>query len=118
MTSLALKDLWVDSQAVTFSVLFCSVMIFTAFVFLVYDMLVTSRQRKVVASADRTNAIVSSLFPKNVRDRLLRQGKDDQDGGIDLRISKIRMNNFLNDGNKQSVLGSEPIADLFPSAVR
>lgn len=45
----------------------------TAMLFIVYDRLVERRQRLVMASAQQTNAIVSSLFPKNVRDRLMQQ---------------------------------------------
>ena len=34
-----------------------------------YDRLVTRRQRELVESANKTRAIVSSLFPENVQER-------------------------------------------------
>lgn len=111
------EDVYVTDEPIIFAIVTSSVVVFTSLVFLLYDMMVTRRQRKVMESANRTNAIVSSLFPKNVRDRLLQQAKDDEDGALDLRVSKMRMQTFLVDGNKESAMSSEPIADLFPAAV-
>jgi hypothetical protein len=113
------KDEYVTDEPIIFAIVTSSVVVFTSFVFLLYDMMVTRRQRKVMESANRTNAIVSSLFPNNVRDRLLKLAKENQDGSVDhaLRASKLRMQSFLNEGSKESALSSEPIADLFPSAV-
>jgi hypothetical protein len=47
------------------------VFLFTVCVFLGYDCMVERRQRRVLAAAQRTNALVSSLFPQAVRDRLV-----------------------------------------------
>ncbi len=48
------------------------VFLFTVAVLLAYDCLVERRQRRVLAAAQRTNALVGSLFPQGVRDRLVR----------------------------------------------
>lgn len=48
------------------------VFLFTVAVFLGYDCMVERRQRRVLAAAQRTNALVGSLFPQGVRDRLVR----------------------------------------------
>lgn len=53
--------------------LFCSQCFY--FQFIVYDRLVERRQRLVLATAERSNAIVSSLFPTQVRDRLMEDAK-------------------------------------------
>jgi hypothetical protein len=43
---------------------------FMILTFLAYDWFVQRRNQKVVGAAARSNAILSSLFPKNVRDHL------------------------------------------------
>ena len=89
----------------------------TAFCFLLYDFLVQQRQAKVMKSAARTNKIVASLFPENVRDRLLEEADQGQ--------RKDNAGDFLNNGKKdgsiltgeltsEAIFGSKPIADLFP----
>lgn len=90
----------------------------TAFGFLLYDCLVQRRQAKVMKSAARTDKIVASLFPENVRDRLLKEADHEE--------HKTRSANFLNSSEKrngplfsgestsETIFGSKPIADLFP----
>lgn len=60
------------------------VFLFTVAVFLGYDCLVERRQRRVLAAAQRTNALVGSLFPQAVRDRLVRI---DSPGTVGVRVS-------------------------------
>jgi class 3 adenylate cyclase len=47
-------------------------------VFLAYEHRVSRQQKKLMSSAQRSNAIVESLFPSNVRDKLYPQDADDQ----------------------------------------
>jgi hypothetical protein len=47
----------------------------------IYDVMVQRRNLKLVRNAARSNAIVSSLFPKNVRDRVVAQGDNDTETG-------------------------------------
>ncbi|KAG7363704.1 adenylate/guanylate cyclase [Nitzschia inconspicua] len=112
------QDEYISYQPWIFAVVTASVFLFTSVVFAVYDMAVAQRQRKVMERANRTSAIVSSLFPTNVRDRLYQEaGHSKKAGDIAMRVSKLRMQSFLNEGSKEtSVLASEPIADLFPMA--
>ena len=65
-----------DPIVITFSV--AMVFLFTIFMFLIYDWLVERRQKLVLAKATQSTAIVSSLFPKNVRDRLLQTDTDNK----------------------------------------
>lgn len=91
---------------------------FATFVlFLVYDYAAQRRQNKVLVAAQRSNAIVSSLFPSNVRDRILDGHVDSQDKGI-RTAAKSQLKNFIDDGAEGSagVFGTKPIADLFPNA--
>ena len=85
-------------------------MLFAVLMFLLYDRLVERRQAIVVDKANQTSAIVSSLFPKNVRDRLLEGDTNDHAAGSFLS-GKFRLKSFLNNSDDDE--GLQPIADLF-----
>jgi hypothetical protein len=87
----------------------CAVLIFafTSAVFIVYDRLVEKRQKTVMTTAVHTSAIVSSLFPATVRDRLF-----DADNEHD-ENRKTAGEQLITFGDK---VVSRPIADLYPSA--
>ena len=103
---------------------FC-VMIIT---FLVYDLFVRQRNDKVVSVATRSTAIVSSLFPSNVRDRLMEEtAQADAAAEAPKNTNKNRLQTFLasnHNGSKQDqewdgMTGqckTKPIADLFDEA--
>lgn len=123
------EDSYTSKRPITYAVAVGIIFIFTAFVFLMYDWAVQLRQDKVLNAATRTQAIVSSLFPKNVQERIFKDVEDEvkQDEKTKTTISRLRGNrtkdqlrNFLDDGNadteKHSSLKSKPIADLFPEA--
>ncbi|CAB9518478.1 Receptor-type guanylate cyclase gcy [Seminavis robusta] len=91
---------------------------FTTAVFVFYDWWVEQRQMIVMKSALRSDAIVSSLFPSNVRARLYDDQEDEE------KAKQTRRSTFV---NKQQELNSasigasgdvkkdtRPIADLFP----
>eukprot|EP00934_Nitzschia_sp_Nitz4_P001016 Nitzschia sp. Nitz4//scaffold47_size129522//37125//41121//NITZ4_003544-RA/size129522-augustus-gene-0.3-mRNA-1//1//CDS//3329552779//1016//frame0 len=87
-----------SNNPLTYTVVVASIFIFTIAVFLMYDCLVERRQNKVMSTATRSTAIVSSLFPRGVAERLM----DDQ-----LKETAKKL--------KESEDG-KAIADLFPSA--
>ena len=93
-----------------------AVFLMTTAVFYIYDVMVERRQKIVLDTAQRSTAIVSSIFPKNVRDQLLQ-------APVQGNATKVR---FLADARKDSDeggvtspinldLSSGPIADLFPN---
>ncbi|GKY96214.1 hypothetical protein MPSEU_000581300 [Mayamaea pseudoterrestris] len=89
---------------ITFAV--AMVFAFTFIMFVVYDRLVERRQNLVLQRAEQTTAIVQSLFPKSVADKLMQQSPDS-----DILSSKNqKLNKFLG-GDEQ---GKSCIADLFP----
>merc|ERR1712113_874741 len=58
--------------------LFCALAMSTAFlvtmvVFAVYDVMVIRRQQKIAAFAHKANAVIASLFPAIVRDRVMEE---------------------------------------------
>ena len=61
------------SQPRVYSLAVSLVFVVTVMSFIVYDILVEKRQKKLLDSAERSGKIVSSLFPAMVRDRLFKQ---------------------------------------------
>ena len=57
-------------------------------------------------TAKQTNAIVSSLFPENVRSRIMEQAVTAASGG---KIERLEGGN-----DERGASSSDPIADLFP----
>jgi Adenylate and Guanylate cyclase catalytic domain len=83
-------------------------MAFSVLLFIVYDRLVERRQAIVLKSANQSSAIVSSLFPKNITERLLDIGTSSTSWNM---TAKTRLKSFLCDSNDNQ--GLQPIADLF-----
>lgn len=93
--------------------------------FFVYDAFVRRRNAKVMGAAMRSTAIVTSLFPSTVRERLY--NGDGGAGGVDgaAGSSSAKLRRFMDkngegghhvgeEDNEAVVLESKPIADLFP----
>jgi hypothetical protein len=76
---------------------------------------VKRRNDKVIQAAARSNAIVSSLFPSNIRDRLFKA----EDERNENQLPKTGLKSYLRDdgdlkGRGKSIIDSKPLADLFP----
>jgi class 3 adenylate cyclase len=80
------------------------VFLFAISVFFVYDFFVERRQTKVMATATKSSAIVNSLFPANVRDRLM----EEQDSNEDKKFTAFKAL------GQHCLPNSRPIADHFP----
>ncbi len=65
-----MKERYLTSKPWIETVVVISIFLFTSMVFLLYDFILRRLQEKVMNSAKRSEAIVSSLFPAVVRDRL------------------------------------------------
>lgn len=124
-----------------FTVGVVTVVLFTSLVFFLYDLLVSRQKKVIMASAVKTNAIVESLFPSTVRDKLFNAerkkeaGKKNNKGNHHKRDTfknKLRFgtpdttigtgashddeDDALGIGNESNLFDavSAPIADLFP----
>ena len=78
-----------------------------------YDFMVTRRQNRLMAAAKKTDAIVASLFPKEIRNKMM------EDAQTEINAAAKRTNNVLNGvqeaGDKiKPANNGKPIADLFP----
>jgi class 3 adenylate cyclase len=115
--SKTMEDYYVTSQPIIYTIVVALIFLFTSLVFILYDYLVERRQYVVMDRAVTSSAIVSSLFPANVRDRLFEEGNPkeeaDKNGGAwHTTTNKQRVQNFL-DGSSTGKETSKPIADLF-----
>jgi Adenylate and Guanylate cyclase catalytic domain len=102
-----LEESYTTNRPIIFTVVVVLIFLFTSFVFVCYDYMVQRRQEKVQSAAVKSNAIVSSLFPADVRDRLFQhamesdpksskayssKNKDGAEPG-----AKFRLKTYLND---------------------
>ena len=77
--------------------------------FVRYDVSVARRNNKLIQDAARSNAVVTSLFPGSMRDRVL----DAARVGSGSAPSK-RLKSFLVDANPDEADGADrPLAELF-----
>lgn len=73
-----------------------------------YDWYVERRQRIVLTSALKSNAVVASMFPKNVRDRLL----ENASVGTGTKREEFALDE--KEGLISKSVSSMPIADFYP----
>jgi len=106
------------------------VFVWVSVVFLFYDRLVQRRQMKINHVATKTNAIVASLFPTQVRDKLINEAavesrkpaKGVVKGLVESAMptsnlyNRLWNNDILKESETHDIQNSPPIADLFPSA--
>lgn len=113
----ALRDEFITNRPYHYAIASVVIFVFSAFLFFLYDVLVKRRQTIIVDAANKTNDIVVSLFPSNVRDRLL-GGADNGNGPNGKQSFQESLNRFLATGDASKFVTSGAIADLFPHVVR
>jgi hypothetical protein len=128
------KIFYVNSDPEVYRAVVLLVFICVIMVFVCYDCLVGYRQRRVVTAAERSDAIVSSLFPSKVRDRLYENAKkreqegkpgrkksnwstasnDDIEGkGVLIHTAKNRLKDIVAGAPTGAVHTDEPIGKFF-----
>jgi hypothetical protein len=112
--SKAFQESYSKREAVLYSVLVASIFLFTAFIFFLYDLYILRGQQKLVVQAARAEAVVQSLFPKEVGNRLMEEAE--QNRKETNTTSKARLRNFVLKKDEEDVSKAKPIADLFPEA--
>jgi class 3 adenylate cyclase len=94
---------------------------FTILAFFFFDCMVQRRQTSIMTTALRQNALVSSLFPKNIQKQLM--ADLDAEAVAKNKSGKAGLRSFLNeeaanednpDAPSADGFKSKPIADLFP----
>ncbi|KAL7562526.1 hypothetical protein ACA910_008233 [Epithemia clementina (nom. ined.)] len=117
-----LSDRYRTSLPVVMAVVVAAIFLAVALTFFMYDRFVRSRNVKVVNAAVRSNRIVSSLFPSNVRDRLLAEQEENEKIEAEQQGTQTRLKKFLATDSPTSrdmeteniMFKTQPIADLFP----
>lgn len=92
------------------------VVVLTIATFCMYDRFVQRRNVKMVGAAKRSKAILSSLYPKNVRDRLFNGGGSVRSRKSVNLASVRKLRNFMQseyDKKTNEDYEGKPIADLF-----
>lgn len=79
----------------------------------IFRLMMTRQRRFMQAKADRAEAIVASVFPQAIGERLIAEAAENSKGdGINRLPARGLLKNFLDNGQNDC---SKPIADLFPS---
>jgi hypothetical protein len=141
--SRTLQDIYLDEKPAIYAAVVVLLFAFTAAIFWLYDLLVQRRQAKVNATTKKSNAILSSLFPSTVRDRILKEAEEQAEQELQLKNqahptlrlnkrgsfalgNKALLRDFLDEeggtatNQSKAETGapemgtSKPIADLFP----
>ena len=82
-------------------------------VLVIHDIMVTKRQNRLMATAKKTDAIVASLFPKEIKDKMLAEAADDSNSVKRATPMKCSLDDGACERNTVKK-NSKPIADLFP----
>lgn len=111
-----------DSAPIVSAVLVFVLFLFIMSVFFMYDCIVQRRQKKLLVTAQRTNAVVSSLFPEDVQRRIMQEAEAQEKKEQRMTVTN-KMKEFLQDttqpqskSDKATELRGKPIADFFPEA--
>ena len=111
------EDDYKSSSPISLTVVVGAVFLSMVTAFLAYDLFQRKRNTKVVANAAKSNALVSSLFPSNIRDRLLDQPANNNKKKNHHMTSHMgKLQNLLDGGimDEDAAAGlNTPIADLF-----
>ena len=122
-----LEDQYVSNHPLLYALVVPAIFSLTAIIFMFYDWAVKRRKEKITLTAKKTEAIISSIFPKNVRARLLEHDNisDPVDQGKHRPVYRTRSlysiktetedADNVKEQNKRNML-SKPIADLFLDA--
>ncbi|CAB9527934.1 Receptor-type guanylate cyclase gcy [Seminavis robusta] len=115
--SQAMKEDHTTGDPVLFTVAAAFIFLFTSMIFIIYDFWVNRRQRIVMQQALASGSIVSSLFPKNVRQQLYKEEKDKKEkekAAKDFLFVARSSTGTMGSTNEYSDLtSSRPIADHF-----
>ena len=101
------KEIFVTGEAAWESAVVAMVFAVAICIFLVYDCCVQRRQRIVLERAVRATAVVSSLYPENIREHII-----NDDTNSPGKPSK-RGNAFLRSEMKESAMVTQPLASKY-----
>lgn len=86
--------MYIDNLPLFFALILVFGFGLVAVIFFVYDAFVRRRNKNIILSAARTSALVTSLFPRHIRDQLIAQRKKNQEGRSAGTTKSSQMSNF------------------------
>jgi len=111
------KDVYVTNAAQVEAISIGSTFIVAMIIFIIYDCCVERRQRIVLDRAVKSTALVSTLFPENVRERVINDGDKRKGRGKGLVGAAPQSNRVAFKASNVSanqMIGGPPIAEKFP----
>jgi Adenylate and Guanylate cyclase catalytic domain len=121
--SATMEAQYVTSNPIFFTVGVVAIFCFTSLVFAMFDWTVERRQRKVMSTAVRTDAIVNSLFPSVVRERIFPTEVSTKENE---KKNKFKLPHMISRGSdvpalddarvssSPTALSASPVAELYP----
>jgi Adenylate and Guanylate cyclase catalytic domain len=121
--SATMEAQYVTTNPIFFTVGVVAIFCFTSLVFATFDWTVERRQRKVMSTAVRTDAIVNSLFPSVVRERIF---PTEVSSKASERKNAFKLPNMMSRGKDAPALddlrrsaivatpGASPVAEMYP----
>jgi hypothetical protein len=117
-----MKSLFTTYHPITFPIVVLFIFAFVTVVFFMYDKKVERRQQFIMSTAVRSSAIVSSLFPSEVRDRLYptKGAVKSTRKSSSPETAKGKLHSFLRESHNPNVAvhpldeWSSPMAELYP----
>jgi len=113
------EETFQSSNTILFVSVVCLALVIIVFL-VIYDSMVNKRHKKTVQTAARTQALVTSLFPKDVGEKLIAEAAE-QEKKMHMSLSgRTNLKNLLNEDSERSkgstaLNNTKPIADLFPA---
>ena len=118
----AFADTYITQKPLHYMLVILGVFGATCLVFAIYDSMVKRRQRTLMAKAVRSNAILTSLFPAEVKERLLQEQAEKEKLAKNsgekqaTKVSPTEAVQAMANTSGDTQVAGKPIADLFPSA--
>eukprot|EP00977_Amphora_coffeiformis_P022505 scaffold10917_cov155-Amphora_coffeaeformis.AAC.6 len=103
-----------SKDALLYAGVVAAVFLFMMAVFFFHDLYLLRGQRKLATQAAKAQAVVRSLFPRDVGQQLMEEVDNHSTGARSVATSKARLQNFVTKNTAEPETRSKPIADLFP----
>ena len=106
---------YLTNKPIIYTMVVLFIFLFTALIFMLYDMFMERRQKVVLNTAIKSSAVVQSLFPEIVRDRLMDQAAAPAESN-----GPNHQKSILYGGEEASPTSgddSKVIADFFPESM-
>ncbi len=105
-----LEENFHSTRPIVYTVVVLLVAIIAAGTFFLYDFVVERRQRIILRTAERSDAIVSSLFPKNVKEQLYLANVADSGAGNDQKHPATKSNK-KEEGNGTTLTADSDVSE-------